>query len=410
VRAAARSQSLFGGISISALHSEGIMTLEEAQGRRLCLFIDGTWNKDFDNTNVWRAYLMCAPSDTKGKEQITYYTKGVGTSRLTYITGGAFGLGINEIIISAYEWLVQNYRAKDHIFIFGFSRGAYAARSLAGLIATSGIIPPGSPIGVSELYTRYKSYNARTVYELHDQQAAGSLGDTTVLEKWLLEYSALADIDMVGVYDTVGALVGPYSFLQTGLRLPLKNAYHALAIDEHRRTFKPTLYTQNLRSEGTPTAQHTLRDIGSVEQRWFVGAHANVGGGYPSDLLAQIPLEWLKQKAESHGLEFCIPLNKKDESYLAPITNSFKEMFFGIYYYSTLGIPYYRTIGTDPAIVGDTKTVTVNETIDASVFDRMRQLNDYRPKNVAAWAARRGIDPRLIQGSVRADNPSISVA
>lgn len=131
--------------------------------KRLCLFIDGTWNTVENNTNVWRMHSLCAENDKNGIEQLCYYTKGVGTSVGAKVSGGLFGLGINEIIVDAYEWLIQKYNDGDDIFIFGFSRGAYAARSLAGLIEKSGIVRPGSPIGVGELYERYKSPGARTL-------------------------------------------------------------------------------------------------------------------------------------------------------------------------------------------------------------------------------------------------------
>ena len=378
---------------------------ETKQNKRLCLFIDGTWNTFENNTNVWRIFSLCAKQDDTGQKQLIYYTKGVGTSVGAKVSGGLFGYGINEIIIDAYEWLIPRYSSGDEIFIFGFSRGAFAARSLAGLIAKSGVVRPGSPVGVGELYDRYKSPNARTLYQLIDQHANGTIGDTTILERWLLQYSSPAPIKMIGVFDTVGALLGPYAFLETGLRTPIDNAYHALAIDEHRENFQPTLYTQNFHLDRPESEQPKLRDISSVEQRWFVGAHANVGGGYNSDLLAQIPLRWLKQKAESHGMKFSFGLDAHDELCEAPINNSFKEMFYGIYALAKFGAAYYRAIGSAAIMTPNLKTVTLNETIDASVFERVRRRSDYSPKNLVNWAQRHGADLKSITGAVRADDP-----
>lgn len=381
----------------------------DLKNKRLCLFIDGTWNTVENNTNVWRMFSLCAEKDDQGKQQDIYYTKGVGTSVGAKMSGGLFGYGIDEIIIDAYEWLIRRYQSGDEIFIFGFSRGAYAARSLAGLIAKSGIVRPGSPVGVGELYARYKSPDARTLYQLIAQDKAGTLGKTTILESWLLKYSAPAPIKMIGVWDTVGALVGPYSFLETGLRQPEQNAYHALAIDEHRESFQPTLYTQNFHLDQSEADQPKLRDISSVEQRWFVGAHANVGGGYNSDLLAQIPLRWLKKKAELHGMKFSYDLDIHDESCEAPINDSFKEMFYGLYALAKLERPYYRRIGSEPIVTPILKTETVNETIDSSVFERVRRCRDYSPANLDDWARRRGVDLKSIEGAVRTDNPQIGV-
>jgi uncharacterized protein (DUF2235 family) len=112
----------------------------EQQQKRLAVFLDGTWNTVGTNTNVWRMRALCASKGSDGKPQLIYYALGVNG-----FIGGAFGQGLDENIRSAYEWLVENYNAGDEIFIFGFSRGAYTARALAGLIAIDGILKAGSP-------------------------------------------------------------------------------------------------------------------------------------------------------------------------------------------------------------------------------------------------------------------------
>lgn len=112
------------------------------ESKRLAVFLDGTWNAVDDNTNVWRMKALCAPKSIDGKTQLVYYEIGVNGS-----LGGLFGKGLDENIRLAYEWLVENYTDGDEIFIFGFSRGAYTARSLAGLVTRLGILKPGSPIG-----------------------------------------------------------------------------------------------------------------------------------------------------------------------------------------------------------------------------------------------------------------------
>lgn len=129
----------------------------------------------------------------------------------------------------------------------------------------------------------------------------------------MLKYSQAIDIDFLGVWDTVGALGLPFGnlpilgkadmqFLNTGIRISNKCAFHALAIDEHRKAFAPTLWTVDF-ARGTP-APHHRRTLSQVEQRWFVGAHANVGGGCQSDPLAQVPLKWMMDKASLNGLAF----------------------------------------------------------------------------------------------------------
>lgn len=98
--------------------------------KRLALFLDGTWNAVGDNTNVWRLKSLCAPRSPDGSVQLAYYDIGVNG-----FLGGMFGKGLDRNITDAYEWLIDQYNPSDEIFIFGFSRGAYTARSLAGLVS-----------------------------------------------------------------------------------------------------------------------------------------------------------------------------------------------------------------------------------------------------------------------------------
>lgn len=190
--------------------------------KRIALFLDGTWNTVEDNTNVWRMKSLCAVSP----DQIAYYSVGVGTQYGEKIKGGMFGYGLDKEVIQAYEWLAEHYDPDDRIYIFGFSRGAFTARSLAGLVSKCGLLKPGSPVSLKQLYDRYRKGQAvHTIRELaHVPEAK-----RTHEEKWLLEYSLPIPVFFQGVYDTVGALGVPfgkvplisrsnYSFLETDLR------------------------------------------------------------------------------------------------------------------------------------------------------------------------------------------------
>jgi uncharacterized protein (DUF2235 family) len=379
--------------------------------KRVGIFLDGTWNVVDNNTNVWRLYSLCAKVGSDGLRQTCYYTKGVGTLYGEKIRGGIFGYGFDSIIIETYEWLIQQFNEGDELFIFGFSRGAYAARSLAGFVAKCGILKPGSPIGVGELFARYKEGDeARTIHKLIEDRASGNLGATTLLENWMLAYSIPASISMVGVWDTVGALLGEKGDLETGLRIPIQNAFHALAIDEHRKPFKPTLWTQNFHLDRSLESQAAPRKIDHVEQRWFVGAHANVGGGYNSDLLPQLPLAWLMNKASALNFSFREMIRSDDAVYTAPIADSFKDFAYGAYYYLTLKKPFFRTIGADDIDMPHLKTVTVNETIDGSVFERWRRDKNYRPNNLQQWATGHKVDPATLTGAVRTKDPNSYLA
>ena len=364
--------------------------------KRLAIFLDGTWNTLDNNTNVWRLKSLSATA----VDQRVYYSQGVGTQRGDAARGGITGYGIDREITDAYTWLIENFEAGDDIFIFGFSRGAYAARSLSGLIATCGILTPGAPLSIEQLYERYRRHTARTIDRLH----AGPSSDLPLEEQWILKYCTPTDIKMVGVWDTVGSLGSPlstmkakvvkYRFLDTHLRLRNLNAFHALAIDEQRGAFEPTLWTRT--TENSPGASAPpARPLAHVEQRWFVGAHANVGGGYPSDILAQRPLQWLMEKAANLGLRFR-PLELDPQIPTAPITDSYEH--FGPAVLRWFSHRFYRPIGKDPERGTTSTTERINETIDGSVFDRWRGNPTYRPPNLADWAERKNVDPNALCG------------
>jgi uncharacterized protein (DUF2235 family) len=374
--------------------------------RRLAVFLDGTWNAVDDNTNVWRLKSLCSSKSGDGSEQRVYYEIGVNG-----LIGGLFGKGLDKVITDAYEWLIEHYHADDEIFIFGFSRGAFAARSLAGLIAKCGLLKPGAALGLKQLYDRYKRADEETIWFLQENHVR--VTDTE--QKWLLKYSQPIHIKVVAVWDTVGALGVPFGnipgisrstfgWLHTGLRVPIENAYHALAVDERRADFQPTLWTTH---KDPKEEAKTPRKFDAVEQRWFVGAHANVGGGCVSDPIAQIPLRWMMNKASAHGLTFKVDVELDDGVLKAPISDSYREFVFGLYH--LVRKPFSRVIG-QPTWDSGTQS-NINETIDASVFDRWRADPAYRPRNIQEWATRAGVrNPSTLHGSVMADGSPVSTS
>jgi uncharacterized protein (DUF2235 family) len=376
--------------------------------KRLAVFLDGTFNAVDDNTNVWRLKSVCAAKGEDGSDQFVYYARGVNG-----FWGGTVGKGLDDLIKGGYEWLIDNYETGDDIFIFGFSRGAYAARSLAGLITKCGLLKSGGAMGIKQLYARYQHSDADTVWQLCDNGDGGKNAE----ERLLIKYSQRVPIKVVAVWDTVGALGLPFGsipgvsrssfgWLHTGLRVPIENAYHAMAIDEHRRAFAPTLWS--VRKPKDPKAIiAAARALESVEQRWFVGAHANVGGGYPSDLLAQIPLRWMMKRASSHGLAFKNDIELDGDALKADICDSYREFMYGAY--SKFSWRYYRQIDEAPREGDDGTHTNVNETIDASVFDRYRADSSYRPPGMSEWAKRYQVDPAELKSSVKANEPKTPV-
>lgn len=373
--------------------------------KKLALFLDGTWNAVGTNTNVWRLRSLCADKDVEGRPQLRYYDPGVNG-----VIGGGWGKGLTENVQEAYNWLVENYEDGDQIFIFGFSRGAHTARSLAGFISICGLLKPGGALGVDQLYRRYRNDDDRTIYKLPTFDPSS----ITLEERWMLKYSRPVAIEMVGVWDTVGALGVPafslagvssstLRFHHTGLRKPVRNGFHALAIDEHRAKFAPTPWTIRTKVGGSTGA--SMRPIQSVEQRWFVGAHANVGGGCFNDTLAQIPLRWMMQKASNLGLTFRNELDLDGDEHLGLISDSYREFLKGAY--SWVRKRSYRPIAPEPFVGTNGTHTRVNETIDSSVFERWRDDIKYRPLNLVEWAMRKGVDPASVSSSISANLPEI---
>jgi uncharacterized protein (DUF2235 family) len=295
--------------------------------RKLVVCMDGTWNKPGQKdegvqteTNV----LKLSAALVKLPDQIGGYFRGVGTDRGEKVTGGAFGWGLFDQIKDGYRFLREQFQPDDQIYIFGFSRGAYSARSLAGMILRCGIVKrdanPKFPDLGSDLLTTQQDGNLRTdvtdrVFALYKR--AYDKKNRPEVERFKQQYCHDTGVRLVGVWDTVGALGIPdgvvpflkkfdqaldeklYGFLDTELSPRVEAAYHAVAIDEHRKPFLPTLWTDP--GDATPR----VNVPGSkIEQVWFVGAHSNVGGGYADSGLSDIALKWMIDRATRNGLQF----------------------------------------------------------------------------------------------------------
>ncbi|MET0865801.1 MAG: DUF2235 domain-containing protein [Nakamurella sp.] len=262
--------------------------------KRLVLCCDGTWNKaDVGTVTNIEKISRCVEtsSDESGAEQIVQYIRGVGTSyRADKLLGGWLGLGLTASILDAYRWLALNYSEGDQIFIFGFSRGAYMARSLGGMITKVGLLRKGGGFGPELLG------EARRVYRTTDNAAEAA----AFREKHC--YPDGPAIEFLGVFDTVGALGLPAplrwwhpNFHNVELSKQVRHGRHALAIDERRRAFAPSVWQID--------ASETI-DPGQIRQVWFRGAHSDVGGGYQENGLSSITLKWMINEAKGCGLVF----------------------------------------------------------------------------------------------------------
>lgn len=344
--------------------------------KRIIICADGTWNepehKDETTgrpqpTNVLKVARAVLPQSSTGVTQIVYYHEGVGTENWwDKFTGGAFGSGMSRNVRALYRFLVYNFEPGDELFFFGFSRGAFTVRTLAGFMHKVGLLQKDD-----EYYTP-------AIYELYQSSTPTDSAEWQHAFRHIQGTRPCPPILFIGVWDTVGALGAPgmlgqllnrnkYKYHDIGLNQTIQHAYHALAIDERRKPFAPSLWAK-------PAGWN-----GRLEQVWFAGVHSNVGGSYHPDGLANEALHWMVEKAENHGLEF-------DGAFLQHYRPCFNSLLVDsmTFKYKVMG-PHIRPIGQQSA--GE-------EALHQSVVDR---------HNLAACA----YDPPNLQEYLNRSNPLI---
>ncbi|GLY64382.1 DUF2235 domain-containing protein [Amycolatopsis taiwanensis] len=327
--------------------------------KKIVICCDGTWNTPDQRapTNVARIAEAVRPADAEGREQRTFYHRGVGTNGWDRLIGGVFGFGLSRNVRDAYRFVVENYTPGDELFFFGFSRGAYTVRSVVGFIRNCGILRPEFADKVDEAYALYRNRKDRT------RPAAAEA------KRFRSAYSQEAPIRFLGVWDTVGALGIPLSglrlinlfnrrfqFHDTELSRNVEAAFQSLAIDERRRPFRPAVWRK-----------HPLADGQQVEQMWFSGVHSDVGGGYPERELADIAMAWMVERARACGLALDVDTVAPD-----PFGKLHDSMSF---LYRLLG-PYERWLNhTDPL-----------QCLASTAYKRHEQLpKEYSPDNLVNY-------------------------
>jgi uncharacterized protein (DUF2235 family) len=432
--------------------------------QRLIVCLDGTWNRQDSSTNILHHFnLVQEGLDPKtGLIQKKNYHTGVGTGVLDSVTGGGFGFGLEQNVRDAYNWLVENFHDRapdgppDEIYIFGFSRGAYTARSLVGFIGQCGLLRRGAPITVGQLWKEYcilgrqkeerstawekilwtPEARIRQITELvpdpwsRTQTPAPDLNPS---EKLLVRWSRRVRITYLGIYDTVGA-IGWDALAIPGLisRMAVHNnmrpttliqrCRHALALDEHRSSFNHTPFlafvghdaSEVERGDTDPqdaaaeAQRHWDRTNAmwwrKIEQRWFVGAHSNVGGGYENNCLCERPFRWILEGAKEQGLvsesiEDCNPVTQA----IQMPRDSYVEFAAPLWTRYIRAKRNYRAIDPDPqpqASARQTKDGspapgfslrTIHEEIDPAVIDYWKGSTRPLPPNLQEYTERRKI-------------------
>ena len=435
--------------------------------KSLVLCFDGTWNDLELNTNVSRIYSEIADASTGCTRQQKFYDEGVGTHWYDRVRGGAFGMGLDHNIRLGYAWLATTYESGPSVdalvvvgeanevdciadvaaapaasgsprkpngdlpgcpphssgaefligsdlYILGFSRGAFTARSLGGLIGYLGI-PVIEPLAVESGTGRGALADHPVIVEAWDlYKGKPDADDEAAVRAGTAPPDLAAKITphlrrvdafratharfpvRIHFWDTVGALGIPkiawfprsteYQFHDTSLGQCIRNAFHAMAIDEHRQEYKATLWSRR-----APTTER-------VQQRWFPGAHADVGGGYPDALLPARPLSWLAQCVAACGLEFVDDRAVADAGgatrrsitatpaafdligteYMSPVHDSYRDFMHGAY-------RLIQALPTRPGRVYRRMLVAadgVGQEIDETAFQKWKSDPEYRPPNL----------------------------
>lgn len=362
--------------------------------KKIVICIDGTWNKPIDprhdpavhksaNTNVYKLKELLV-SDASQK---VFYLAGVGTSdsKIRNLFEGYTGTGTTKLIKEAYIYLIHTYNPGDEIYLFGFSRGAFAVRSLAGLIRKCGILDPEKNIAKLMLDRVDLAYD---FYRDTSKDSKPSAPRSVEFRK----ANALDEetsVTFIGVWDTVGSLGNPAipfslssknsKFHDTTLSSTVKYAYQAIAICERRWLFTPSLWERS-RDDN----KKIINPAQVLEQRWFIGAHADIGGGYIEDGLSNMTLKWMIEKVQATSLRFKATPNLDFSKLLV--------------HDETLNNPFYKINIGDRAIAelekdGDSDSkLSRSEEIDRNVTSiladniKVYWLNkEYRPKALFSY-------------------------
>jgi uncharacterized protein (DUF2235 family) len=336
--------------------------------KRIVICADGTWSRPENNlkqdipTNVLRLARAIKPIGSDKVPQQVFYDWGIGSYH-EKVRAGATGKGLHKNIMDDYRYIVQNYSPGDEIFLFGFSRGAYTIRSLVGLIHNCGIVKRPDARLIQAAFNLYKK----------SSKHYAPTGSKPV--EFRKEHSHTSrDITFVGAWDTVGAMGIPFSvlgflndkdeFYDTTICSHVKCARHAMAIDEYREDFEPTVW-------------HPRENV-DMQQVWFLGAHSDIGGSYKPDkdgtLLSDITLGWMMQEASTAGLTIEAHLKKQ----LKP--NSLAKLHKSSRSFYRIKQKYYRELahGRGPVM------------IHHSVKQRWEQDSSYRPSNLQTFLDEHG--------------------
>lgn len=355
--------------------------------KNLVICCDGTWNTSDqqengipDPTNVVRLYNAVAETDAVGISQHKYYHPGVGTSgsRWEKAIAGGIGKGLDRNIMSAYRNLCDHYEPDARIFLFGFSRGAYTVRSVAGLVSSCGLLDIQG-LNEADAWQRVERLFQNGYRRKSEKRNVwDALG-----WKFHHDVDRKVSIRFLGVWDTVGALGIPddmallnlidnlrdYSFHDTQLSTAVQTARHAIAMDEMRASFQPTMWT----------GSHP-----DAKQRWFPGVHADVGGGYPETGLSDGALQWMIDEAGLCGLAFKASMVKQVRPDPRGVLHDSCQGVFALLPMQPRSVPQ---LGIDQTIDSSVLNRQLDPPIHQCPYRRARSFTHSTPLSLEIFAA-----------------------
>jgi uncharacterized protein (DUF2235 family) len=348
--------------------------------KNIVICCDGTGDEFGDrNSNVIKLYGTLIQDND---QQIAYYHPGSGTmgspdslTRLahwwTKMLGLGFGYGLARNIGSAYSYLMANYKDGDRVYLFGFSRGAYAVRALAAMLHMYGLLQPGNENLVPYIAGMFRGRNGRTF---------------DFAARFKATFSRPCKPHFLGVWDTVcsvGWIYNPVKLPYTSMNPDIAVVRHAVSIDERRAYFR-----QNLWSKSTPEQD--------VQQIWFAGSHRDVGGGYqePQSGLSKIALQWMLEEAAVSGLRIDAGRRDhvlgEDNSWYCPPSPMAKlhNSLSGLWWLLELWPKRYWDSDLDPPRwtwkwpLGRPRFIAPDSLVHNSVIRRRESLLPYQPPNL----------------------------
>ena len=279
--------------------------------KSIVICCDGTGNEIKENqSNVLKFFRILEKDDS----QMVFYDPGVGTisnsgawavfkNKAKGVFGLATGYGLDANVLEAYRFIVHNYQDGDHIYLFGYSRGAYTVRVLAGFMNLIGLVSPEQDNLCGYALTAYKQASTKDDFKI----------------AWRVHrvlQTTYAPIRFMGCWDTVGSVIIPRPdrfYIPSLQTLPytetnpsVQTFRHAMAIDERRRMFRLTPWTEPQKYKSNPFVKDDKAEEQDIKQVWFSGVHADIGGGGTEARSgpAKIALKWMMEEAAANGLRF----------------------------------------------------------------------------------------------------------